>query len=51
MSIPETQQKWVQVAKGLPTEVLRLVDAPVERPAPGSGDVLVEVKAVAFNHL
>ncbi|KAF7978118.1 hypothetical protein HWV62_1541 [Athelia sp. TMB] len=50
MSIPENQQKWVQVAKGLPTEVLRLVDAPVERPAPGSGDVLVEVKAVAFNH-
>ncbi|KZP20809.1 NAD(P)-binding protein [Athelia psychrophila] len=51
MEIPTKQQKVVQVAKGLPADVLRIVDAPVERPAPGSGDILVQVRAVAFNHL
>ncbi|KAF7970755.1 hypothetical protein HWV62_23166 [Athelia sp. TMB] len=51
MKIPTNQQKWVQVARGRPADVLRLINAPVERPASGSGDILVEVKAVGFNHM
>lgn len=51
MAIPAQQQKCVQVARGLPADVLRIVEAPVEHPTPGSGDILVQVKAVAFNHL
>jgi NADPH:quinone reductase-like Zn-dependent oxidoreductase len=49
MDVPLRQRQWVQTARGLPFDVLHLVDAEVLRPSPRSGDVLVKVKAVAFN--
>ncbi|KZP18885.1 hypothetical protein FIBSPDRAFT_955853 [Athelia psychrophila] len=38
--IPTHQQKCVEVARALSADVLRIVEAPVKRPAPGRGNVL-----------
>ena len=51
MDIPSRQKQWEQRGRGLPFDVLHIAEVNVLKPAPGSDDVLIHVKAVGFNQM
>ena len=48
MDIPSRQKQWEQRGRGLPFDILHIAEVNVLRSAPGSDDVLIQVKAVGF---